>query len=134
MPWFHNRTLCMSKELGSTWITNFTLGEMVERKTKIVAWNKNKKQTKIITIMHKFNNKQRKTTTRDFVSILQRFWVKSIPLHSQCTFHLELLCIFPWILLFPLQTNVTLPCWKTSMSEGLIFPLLFGAIVIPFSN
>ncbi len=133
MPWFHYRTLCMSKELGSTWITNFTLGEMEERKTRIVAWNMNKKQTKTITVMHKFNNKQRKTT-RDFVSILQRFWVKNIPLHSHHTLHLEFLCIFPWILLFPLQTNVTFPCWKTSMRERPIFPFLFSAIVIPFSN
>jgi len=76
MPWFHNRALCMSKELGSKWITNFRLGEMEERKIRIVVWNKNKKQTKTITIMHKFNDKQRKTTTRDFISILQRFWVK----------------------------------------------------------
>ncbi len=97
MPSFHNRALYMSKELGSKWIINFRLGEMEEKKTRIVAWNENKKQTKTITIMHKFNDKQKKTTTSDFVSILQRFWVKSIPLHSQCTFHLELLCIFLWI-------------------------------------
>lgn len=130
MPWFHNRALCMSKELGSKWITNFRLGGMEERKTRIVAWNKNKKQTKTITIMHKFNDKQKKTTTRDFVCILQRFWVKSILPSFPTTFHLELFCIFPWIfysLFKPMSLfHVGKHQWgKDQFSLFCLVPLLF---------
>jgi hypothetical protein len=77
--------------------------------------------------MHKFNDK-------GLCLHLAKVLGEEHPLSFPTYFSSRIAMYFPLNILFPLQTNVTLPCWKTSMREGPIFPFLFGAIVIPFSN